>query len=239
MYNNFSTTNQNNSLKNKKPLLITIDGPAGAGKTTIAHTLAKHLSYRYYDTGSLYRAVSYEAIAAGITIDDHSEVEQLCEKIDFKFINSGNGLRLLSNNLDITDKIRTKRITMIASAVSAIPVVRKCLLDFQRDLGLGKKAIFEGRDMGTVVFPNADIKFYLDASCEVRALRRFNQISSSKTQLLHEVENDIKKRDANDTTRMLAPLKPALDAVCIDSTSLAINEVIDTMLLYIIDMWVN
>ncbi len=216
-----------------KSLLITIDRPAGAGKTTVSRSLAQSLGYRYIDTGALYRGVAFEAKSHGIHHDDDNGLEHLCSILDIKFVAGKDGTRLTVNDSDITDQIRTPEITMLASAVSARTVVRKYLLDLQKDLGKEKGVVFEGRDMGTVVFPDADVKFYLDASCKTRALRRYKELSPKSSTTLEKIERDIKDRDENDSTRALAPLKPAKDAIIIDSTDLSIKEVVELMLTHI------
>ena len=213
-----------------KPLLITIDGPSGAGKTTTSRLLAHRLDYRYIDTGALYRGVALAAISTGLTPDDDPALEKLCSTLKMEFMPGEKGLRLISNGSDVTDQIRTPEISMFASAVSARPVVRHFLLDLQRHLGREKKAVFEGRDMGTVVFPDADVKFFLDASPKTRALRRYQELKSVNPQTLDAVERDMRRRDENDSTRNLAPLKPAEDAIRIDSTDLSVEAVVDRML---------
>jgi cytidylate kinase len=213
-----------------KPLIITIDGPSGAGKTTVSKLLAHRLGYRYIDTGALYRGVALEAMAAGLNPDDDAGLENILSSLKMKFVYADKRLRLISNDSDITDKIRTPEISMFASAASARPVVRNFLLALQRDLGRNKRVVFEGRDMGTVVFPNADVKFYLDASHKTRAVRRYQELKSQTSQTLHDVEKDIKRRDKNDSARDLAPLRPAEDAVIIDSTHLSAQDVVDRML---------
>ncbi len=216
-----------------KPILITIDGPAGAGKTTVSRSLAKRLGFRYIDTGALYRGVAFEAKSKGLRHDDDAGLEDLCVSLDLKFVFAEEGSRLFSNNKDITDQIRNPEISMFASAVSARPVVRRYLLDLQRDMGSGEGVVFEGRDMGTVVFPGADIKFFLDASRKTRALRRYEELSSKTSLTIEKIEQDINYRDENDRTRPLAPLKPAEDAIIIDSTDLSVREVVDLMLSHI------
>jgi len=215
-----------------KKWVITIDGPAGAGKTTASRILADRLGYRYIDTGALYRGVAYEAMAAGLNPDDDAALDKLCSNLNMKFVRKEKGLRLMSNNIDITDHIRTPEITMFASAVSARPVVRSALLNLQRDMGK-KNVVFEGRDMGTVVFPDADIKFFLDASHKIRAFRRYKELAPKTDQPLEAVERDMKRRDINDSTRSLAPLKPAKDAIIIDSTDLSIEGVVGLMESYV------
>ena len=217
-----------------KNLLITIDGPAGAGKTSVSRELADRLNYKYIDTGALYRGVALEARFAGVGQDDDTGLENLCSTLNLNFVKDERGLRLLSNNSDITDQIRTPEISMMASAVSARPVVRKYLLDLQRNLGREKGVVFEGRDMGTVVFPDADKKFYLDASQKVRSIRRYRELESKTFQILEDVEKEIGLRDENDRKREVAPMKPADDAVIIDSTDLSANDVVEMMLDYIL-----
>ena len=213
-----------------KPLLITIDGPSGAGKTTTSRLLADRLDYRYIDTGALYRGVALAAISTGLTPNDDNALEKLCSGLKMVFKLGEKGSRLISNGADITDQIRTPEISMFASAVSARPVVRHFLLGLQRHLGREKNAVFEGRDMGTVVFPDADVKFFLDASPKIRALRRYKELKSASPQTLEDVERDMSRRDENDSTRDLAPLRPSDDAIRIDSTDLSVEAVVDRML---------
>jgi len=216
-----------------KKLLITIDGPAGAGKTTVSRLLADRLGYRYIDTGALYRGVALAVKTQGVDPENDDALESLCRRLKLSIAIINKGLRLISDGVDVTDRIRTPEITMLASAVSAKPVVRRYLLDLQRNLGAEKAAVFEGRDMGTVVFPQADIKFFLDASTKTRAQRRFEELKSKSTQTLDEVERDIQQRDQNDSTRQAAPLKPAADAIFIDSTDLSAEQVVEIMVSYL------
>ena len=217
----------------KSKLVITIDGPAGAGKTTISRSLADRLRYRYVDTGALYRAVAYAVKRLGVSPADDAALEALCSRLDLKFVPTASGQRLLIGEEDITDRIRSPEITMLASAVSARPAVRSYLLAVQREMGRQKGVVFEGRDMGTVVFPDADLKFFLDANIEIRAHRRYLQQRAVASQRPEEVEKEMRRRDRNDSTRDLAPLKPAADAIVIDSTELSIEEVINSMLAHI------
>jgi len=216
-----------------KNLLITIDGPAGAGKTTVSRALADRLGYRYIDTGALYRGVAYEVKRRGIDPENEAGLQDLCRRIQLRFESEGKGLRLYSNGVDISDSIRTPEISMLASAVSAKSIVRDYLLEVQRDIGQKKAAVFEGRDMGTVVFPEADVKFFLDASSKTRAQRRYQEFDAESTQSLEEVAKDMQQRDTNDSTRRLAPLKPAEDAIRIDSSDLSLHQVVDLMLSHI------
>jgi cytidylate kinase len=210
-------------------LLITIDGPAGAGKTTVSRALADRLGYRYIDTGALYRGVALALQSRGIDPENDDDLKRLCSDLNLTFVRNNEGLSLYLNGENISDRIRTAEITMLASAVSARPEVREFLLDVQKNLGRQKAAVFEGRDMGTVVFPDADVKFFLDASTHTRALRRFEEQKLQSSQTLDEVERDIQRRDRNDSTREVAPLKPAPDAIIIDSTELTAEAVVDLM----------
>ena len=210
-------------------LLITIDGPAGAGKTTVSRALADRLGYRYIDTGALYRGVALAVQSRGIDPENDDDLKRLCSDLNLTFVRNDEGLSLYLNGENISDRIRTAEITMLASAVSARPVVREFLLEVQKNLGRQKAAVFEGRDMGTVVFPDADVKFFLDASTHTRALRRFEEQKLQSSQTLDEVERDIQRRDRNDSTREVAPLKPAPDAIIIDSTELTAEAVVDLM----------
>ena len=217
----------------KKELLITIDGPAGAGKTTVRRELADRLGYQYVDTGALYRGVAVVASQNGIEAEDDEGLDRICSQLALRFQKSPQGSRLMANDNDITDLLRTPEVSMQASAVSARPIVREFLLGLQRKLGQEKSVVFEGRDMGTVVFPDADVKFFLVASAEVRAKRRYDELSPDSDATLEAVTQDMKARDHNDSTRSLAPLKPADDAVIIDSSNMSIEDVIECMVEHI------
>ena len=211
-------------------LLITIDGPAGAGKTTVSKMLATKLNYRYLDTGALYRAVAYAVQRQGIQVDDEQGLADVCAALRISFA----GDRLLLGGMDISNKIRTPEITMLASAVSARPLVRRALFNIQREMGREGGLVAEGRDMGTVVFPEADLKFFLDATIHQRALRRFAQYGDGNDgQTLDEIESDIHRRDENDSKRNIAPLRPATEAIIIDSTRMPAQEVVELMLTYV------
>ena len=208
-------------------LLIAIDGPAGAGKTTLSKMLAATLDYRYLDTGALYRTVALAVHRRGVGVDDDLGLEKVCADIRIEI----EGERLILGGEDVSALIRTPEISMLSSAVSARPVVRKALLHIQRNMGRGKRLVAEGRDMGTVVFPEADIKFFLDASLRQRALRRFAQYENeTERQSLEKIEEEIRLRDENDSSRDVAPLRPADDAIIVDSTTLPPKEVLALML---------
>ncbi len=219
------------SSRNKRipPLLITVDGPAGAGKTTVSRSLAARLGFLYVDTGALYRAVAFEAVSRGVDTEKDDELDRLASGMDLAFVHKDGGVRLLSGGKDISDAIRTPRITMLASAVSARPPVRRALLDVQKRMGAEKAAVFEGRDMGTVVFPDADVKFFLTAGLAARARRRFIEYGDAGNQRFEDVLNDMKRRDENDSNRALAPLCAAPDAIIIDSTDMNPEAVTDAM----------
>jgi cytidylate kinase len=218
-------------------MVVTIDGPAGAGKTSVSKLLARRLGYRYIDTGALYRGIALAAHEAGIAPDDDKALAQLCQTLVLDFVRSPDGLRLMLNKRDITDFIRTPQVTMTASAVSARPVVRDYLLEIQRTMGAGKSVVLEGRDMGTVVFPDAEMKFFLDADPTLRARRRFEELQAKAGNRVRfqDVEKDMQLRDKNDSSRSVAPLKPAEDAIVIDSSRLSIEQVVDAMLDHILD----
>ncbi len=209
--------------------IITIDGPAGAGKTTISKLLSQKLGIIYVDTGALYRAVAFEIKEQNINWKNDSELENFLKSLDLNFIIKNNSLVLLSSGNDISDFIRTPEISMLASSTSAKPRVRTALLDIQKKIAKEQDAVFEGRDMGTVVFPEAEYKFYLFADLSIRAKRRFDEMPGAVKDI-NKVEQEMQTRDDNDSQRQTAPLKPAHDAIKIDSTFLNIEQVVGKML---------
>jgi len=205
--------------------LITIDGPAGAGKTSVSRELARRLNCIYVDTGALYRGVALEVKRGSIDWEKDVVLESFLTGISLSFAMDGDEPVLTSSGEDISSLIRTPEISMMASAISARPCVRKALLGLQHAIAEKNDTVFEGRDMGTVVFPHADYKFFLFADLDTRALRRFKE-SQAPVQELSEVKKMMGSRDANDVSREIAPLKPAEDAILIDSTHLSLEEVV-------------
>ncbi len=209
--------------------IITIDGPAGAGKTTTSKLLSEKLNCTYVDTGALYRGVAYEIDRENIDWENDDKLEIFLKKIHLSFVMVDDSFVLHSNGIDISGFIRTPEISMLASASSARPQVRAALLEIQRDIAKQQDAVFEGRDMGTVVFPDAPYKFFLIADLNVRAKRRFDEMPENEKNLKN-VTRDMSTRDTNDTQRAQAPLKPAKDAIQIDSSNLTIDQVVSKMI---------
>ncbi len=208
--------------------IITIDGPAGAGKTTVSRALARGLGCVYVDTGALYRAVAFEIKRRQINWEDSALLEQFLASLDLDFVMEGREPVLTSSGRDISAYIRTNEISMLASATSAVPQVRKALLGIQRSIAGERDAVFEGRDMGTAVFPNASYKFFLTADVKVRARRRFEESNASGISF-EKILEDMVKRDRDDTQRAASPLKQAPDAILIDATLLNVSQVVEKM----------
>ena len=208
-------------------MIIAIDGPAGAGKSTIAKKVADSLGYVYIDTGAMYRAFTYELLTSSISLSDIEEITKVLEKTNIEFKNN----EIFLNNLNVTNEIRSKNVTANVSAVSAIPQVREKLVDLQRKIASENNSILDGRDIGTVVFPNAELKIFLTASVKIRALRRYNElIAKDKNIDINEIEAEIEKRDKLDSSRETSPLIKAADAIEIDTSNLSIDEVVNTIL---------
>jgi cytidylate kinase len=215
-----------------RPLIVAIDGPAGAGKSTVSKLLARRLGFTFVDTGAIYRAVALSARRQGIGYDQDTALAVLLGRIQIGFQVAGDLNRVLLDGEDVSAAIRTPEMSLGASAVSARKVVREGLLQLQRRLALAAPvgAVLEGRDIGTVVFPDADLKFFLLAKPEVRARRRYEELFQKGTESnLDEVLTDQTKRDHDDSSRAIAPLKPAADAVQVDTSELPLSEVVRSL----------
>ena len=210
------------------PPIVAIDGPAGAGKSTVARELARRLGFTIVDTGAIYRALALAARRGGIDWEDDAGLAALLDGREFR-LSFADDTRVLLQGDDVTDAIRTPEITRGASVVSARAVVRKKLLGLQRELGrrAPRGAVLEGRDIGTVVFPDADVKFFLTASDQARAARRQSELQEKGLSVaVAEVLADQRRRDKDDTERAIAPLKPAPDAVVVDTTDMDLGQVV-------------
>jgi cytidylate kinase len=208
-----------------KNMTIAIDGPAGAGKSTIAKLLAEKLNYVYIDTGAMYRAVTYLYLQSKRTFDE-AYISKIAENINLKIKNIAGKNTIWVDNKDISEEIRSASVTANVSRVAAISTVRTFLVEKQRELGKNGNVILDGRDIGTVVFPNADLKIFLTASVEIRAKRRFDELKN-KDISYEELKNEIKQRDKFDSERKVSPLCKADDAITIDSSNLDIDQVVD------------
>ena len=209
---------------------IAIDGPAGAGKSTIAKKLAKELGYVYVDTGAMYRAMAYYFLTNNISSDDEAAIAKACENVNVSIAYKNNEQQVLLNGDNISDKIRNEEVGNMASATSVYPVVRTKLVELQRQLAQKENVIMDGRDIGTVVLPNANVKIYLTASSKVRAQSRFDELTEKGISCeFDEIEKDIIDRDYRDMHRETSPLKQADDAVLLDSSNMDINEVVEKM----------
>ena len=215
----------------KKRAVITIDGPAGAGKTSIAKIVSRKLGYNYIDTGAMYRAISWKVFRKKIDLKAKEELINMVKDTRIELINRAGTARVRLDGKDVTNKIRSKRVAEGASVLATIPEVREELVKIQRILGSSGGIVVEGRDIGTVVFPKAEYKFYLDASIKERALRRYRELKAKGEKgELAELEKAIRSRDKRDRTRGVAPLKIAPDAVVIDSTDMSKKEVVEFIL---------
>jgi len=211
--------------------VIAIDGPVGAGKSTVARALAQRLGYRYVDTGAMYRAVAWQATHRGIDLNDRAAVAEVARAIQVEFVPGAGGQRVVAQGTDVTEAIRSPRMSEGASIVSAYPEVREALVALQRRMGEGGGVVMEGRDIGTVVFPDAEVKIYLDASLDERARRRHEELRAKGEAITFEgVREALRERDHRDSTRAHSPLRAAPDAVVIDSTTLTVAQVVDEIM---------
>jgi 3-phosphoshikimate 1-carboxyvinyltransferase len=218
-------------VQNSRKLIIAIDGPAGSGKSSTARHLAKQLNYLYVDTGALYRAVGWKALKEQINPRNEAAIKKMVRGLDIQVVPQQDHLQVILEGQDITDRLRTLDVSRAAAAVATIPAVRKCLIGIQRELGKKGGIVMEGRDIGTVVFPEANLKFFLDASPEARVKRRFRELSEQEGPIdLASTQQEIDIRDFKDSMRSIAPLKQADDAICINSTDLSLENVVKRML---------
>lgn len=210
---------------------VAIDGPAGAGKSTIARAAAKKLGFIYVDTGALYRAVGVYSLRNGLDTENPETVEGTLPHIQVELQFQDGVQHVLLNGEDVSEEIRTPQASMAASAVSAVPAVRRFLFDLQREIAAKNDCIMDGRDIGTVVLPQAEVKIFLTASPETRAMRRFNELQEKGAPDTYEaVLADLKQRDYNDSHRAVAPLKPAEDSVLVDTSALTLPQSVEKVI---------
>ncbi len=210
--------------------IVAIDGPSGSGKSTVAALLAKKLGYMHLDTGAMYRAVALAAVLDNLPYDDAKGLDKLCEQIRLEMRRNDDIVSVYLNGRDVTEEIRSPEMSLGSSAVSAVPEVRSHMVRLQREIGSTGGIVAEGRDMGTVVFPDTPAKFYLDASPEERARRRWLQLKEmGMDEAPEKVRREMDERDQNDTSRKHSPLKKAEDAINVDTTGMSIGQVIETL----------
>jgi len=215
----------------KRQLIIAIDGPSGVGKSTLSRRLAQRLQYVNIDTGAMYRSVALAARRAGIALDDPRALERLCMDLDIRFARNNGTEKVLLDGEDVSEAIRTPEISLLSSKVSAQPVVRSAMVRLQRQMGENGGVVLEGRDIGTVVFPAAEVKFFLAATARERGRRRYLELKEKGLDVdLERTIAEVEARDAADCGRQHAPLRQAEDAVLIDTTRLNIDQVLERML---------
>ncbi len=213
------------------PLVIAIDGPAGAGKSTVAQMLAERLGLAYVDSGATYRAAALKVVAAGVSLEDENEIARVVASAEIRFVSRQPQPQILLDGKDVTAKIRTSDVTLAAARVSRLPEVRKKLIALQRSLLKSPGVVMEGRDIGTVVFPDAPLKIFLKAEPNERARRRLQQNhQQGRPSTMTDTMTEISNRDQLDAQRKISPLVPAEDATILDSTSLSAEEVVEEIL---------
>ena len=211
-------------------MIVAVDGPAGSGKGTVTKRIEKELGFLNLDTGATYRCVALQVLRENVKLDNEEKIIKIANNINIKIDNTGDKDIILLNGEDVSKEIRTKEVTEVVSQISSIIPVRERMVEVQRNLAKGKNVIVEGRDIGTVVFPNADVKIYLDASEEVRAKRRYEEnVQNGINTTYEEVLENVKMRDYNDMHKKVGALKKANDAIIIDSTSLTIDQVVENI----------
>lgn len=218
-------------MKDRRGLVIAIDGPSGSGKSTLAQLLANRLGYIYIDTGAMFRSLGWKAKQEGVNPADEAGLAALAARTIVAIEQDNNDPRFFVDGFDVTGLIRTPEMGMMASAVSRSPAVRARLLTLQRELGKDGAVVMDGRDIGTVVFPDADVKFYLVASAAERGRRRYLELKAKGMDVdLAQITREIEMRDQQDSAREIAPLRQAEDALLVDSSALTIEEVLERML---------
>jgi cytidylate kinase len=221
------------SLRPARKIIVAIDGPAGAGKSTVARHLARHFGLLNLESGAMYRAFALKAFRAGVPLDECKGLEQLAAETTIRLEPTEQDNRVLLDGHDVTGLIRSKEVTDAASRVSVWPAIRAWMVGLQKQLGAAGGVVMEGRDIGTVVFPDADVKIFLDAAPEVRGLRRFVQVAEpgrpgpDLARQPEEVTRELRARDERDRNRADSPLKPAADAVLLDSTRMSLEETVE------------
>ncbi len=211
--------------------VIAIDGPVGAGKSTVARLLAQRLGYRYVDTGAMYRSVALVAVRQGIDLTDEPAVVRVAETMRVEFQRDGSRQRVLANGVDVTEAIRSPEVSDGASIVSVYPAVRRAMVAIQRRLGAAGGVVMEGRDIGTEVFPDAEVKIFLDATLDERARRRYEDLRSRGIAVdADKIRRTEDERDHRDATRAHSPLRPAADAVILDTTGRSVDEIVETIM---------
>jgi cytidylate kinase len=213
-------------------MIIAIDGPAGAGKSTVARELARRLGFLYIDTGAMYRAIAWKVLKKGVSLDDAGLIGEIADDACIDLVGTVDAMEVFIDSVNITGEIRTPEMSQAASIVSTIPAVRHALVARQREMGREANVVMEGRDIGTVVFPNAEAKFYLDATTEARARRRFTEdlARGRAVKSLEEMQAEIAARDYRDQTRSDSPLTRTDDAIYIDSSEETADQVIEKIL---------
>lgn len=209
-----------------RKLIVAIDGPSGAGKSTIARRLARHFGLLNLETGAMYRAFALKALRAGLPLDESAALEELTAETTIDLEPGDEDNRVLLDGEDVTGQLRNQIVTDAASRVSVFPAIRAWMVSLQQQMGAQGGVVMEGRDIGTVVFPQAEVKIFLDAAPEVRGMRRYDQLGSQPAQQPEEVIRDLRDRDLRDRNRANSPLKPAPDAVLLDSTHMTLDEVL-------------
>ena len=212
--------------KQNSPLIVAIDGPAGAGKSTVAARIAARYGLLNLESGAMYRAFALKAIQTDSDLDDREELGRLAERTRIRLLPAALGNRVFLDDVEVTKRIREPDVTAAASRVSVHPGIRQWMVAMQRLLGASNGIVMEGRDIGTTVFPNAQVKIFLDAAAEVRGQRRYQQNGPGAAQQPESVLEQLRERDRRDRTRAESPLKPAADAVIIDSTDLSLDQVV-------------